>query len=337
MTVKEFFKGKAFKCILVLLCVLLVSGVLLSICWGFLEVTDEERFGRKIGKVYGGETVTATEQDLSGSNTKINDATIDKVWYVEEKNDYLVQVYSKGYGGNITCWVALSMDESKKNVSGVRKVILYQVADPAELTGNIGGEVYDKFTQDYTDGKEFSYGDKSSSEFIGTGASHSLTAICNCVNGSVTFIKAFASGEVIVDPFEGLTDTTLISKSKTTWSVEGTSVKYQITTTSNEGPSAFKINITVDATKKITAYEITHNGCEEDGDKSAEDYKNDMAPQALDLTGATLDDVNAYLNNDPAGSLSTGATRSNELCYHAAKFALANYDAILAKEAAENE
>ena len=85
MTVKQFFKGTAFKCIVVLMSVLLISGVLLAICWGFLEVTDDERFNRKIGAVYGGETVTAVEQDLSGKNTSVSGATIQKLWYIEEK------------------------------------------------------------------------------------------------------------------------------------------------------------------------------------------------------------------------------------------------------------
>lgn len=66
MTAKQFFKSTAFKCIAVLLSVLLVSGVLLAVAYGFLEVTDEERFSRKIGVMYGGEAVTATEQDISG-------------------------------------------------------------------------------------------------------------------------------------------------------------------------------------------------------------------------------------------------------------------------------
>ncbi|MGN1104909.1 MAG: hypothetical protein ACI4QI_08580 [Candidatus Coproplasma sp.] len=193
MTVKQFFKGKAFKSIVVLLCVLLVSGILLSVCWGFLEVTDEERFARKINAVYSGETVTAVEEDISDKTTSISGATIQNVWFIEEKSDYLVQAASRGYGGDIICWVAITVD-ADKNVTGIRKVIKYAVKDAAELIGNIGDEVYEKFATDYVDGKVFDYGTEGSSEQIKTGASHTLSAICNCVNGSVEFVKGLKGG-----------------------------------------------------------------------------------------------------------------------------------------------
>lgn len=193
MTVKSFFKGKAFKSIIVLMCVLLVSGILLSICWGFLEVTDEERFTRKINTMYSGEMVTPSEEDLSGKNTSVSGATIQNVWYITEKSDYIVQAASRGYGGDIICWVAVTVDEAQ-NVTGIRKVIKYAVKDSAELIGNIGDEVYEKFATDYVDGKIFDYGTKGESEFIETGASHTMSAICNCVNGSVEFVKTLKGG-----------------------------------------------------------------------------------------------------------------------------------------------
>ena len=193
MTAKQFFKGKAFKSIVVLLCVLLVSGILLSVCWGFLEVTDEERFARKIIAMYSGETVTATEEDISGKTTSVSGATIQNVWYIEEKSDYLVQAASRGYGGDIICWIAVTVD-TDKNVTGIRKVIKYAVKDSAELIGNIGDDLYAKFATEYEDGKVFGYGTKGESEFIETGASHTMSAICNCVNGSVEFVKSLKGG-----------------------------------------------------------------------------------------------------------------------------------------------
>ncbi len=53
MTVKQFFKSSTFKCLITLLCVLLVSGVFLTIMNSLLKVTDEERFARAINKIYG--------------------------------------------------------------------------------------------------------------------------------------------------------------------------------------------------------------------------------------------------------------------------------------------
>ena len=315
MTVKQFFKSTAFKCIAVLLCVLLVSGILLAIAWGFLEVTDEERFNRKIGAVYGGETVTATEQDISEKNTSIGGANIPKLWYIEENEDYLVQAASRGYGGDITCWISVEMQGS--NVVGIGKVLRYAVADAPELIGNIGEDVYELFSEEYTAGKIFSYGDKTSSEYISTGASYSLTAICNCVNGAVEFVKAYASGAEIVS-YEY---SELIDLNQTEWTVNGEDIEYKIITSASSDPDRFTFTIKVDGTKTITEYSIDVNG-------STGTYGNQMAQAAKDLTGKNLADVQGYLNN-AGGVLNTGATKSNERCYNAAAFALANYEKIL--------
>ena len=320
MTVKQFFKSNAFKCIAVLLSVLLVSGILLAIAWGFLEVTDEERFNRKIGVMYDGETVTSVEQDLSGKNVSVSGATVQKLWYIEEKQDYLVQAASRGNGGDVICWITIEMKDGQ-TVGGIGKVIVYAVADAAEYIGNIGADIYQKFSEDYTDGKIFTYGDKTSNEFISTGATFSLTAVCNCVNGAVEFVKAYASGAEITDPLEGYEYTSFIDGKKTNWTVSGEEITYTIITEANSPATSFTLTIKVDGTKTITAYSIDVNG-------STGSYGSQMAQAAKDLTGKSLADVQGYLNN-AGGVLNTGATKSNERCYNAAAFALANYDTII--------
>lgn len=319
MTVKQFFKSTAFKCIAVLLSVLLVSGILLAIAWGFLEVTDEERFNRKIGVMYDGETVTSVEQDLSGKNVSVSGATIQKLWYIEEEEDYLVQAASRGNGGDVICWITIDIQDGQ-TVGGIGKVIVYAVADAAEYIGNIGADVYKKFSEEYTDGKIFTYGDKTSNEFISTGATYSLTAVCNCVNGAVEFVKAYASGAEITDPLAGYEYTSFIDGTKTDWTVSGEEITYTIITTANSPATPFTLTIKVDGTKTITEYSYV--------DGSTESYGNQMAQAAKDLTGKSLADVQGYLSN-AGGVLNTGATRSNELCYNAAAFALANYETIL--------
>lgn len=320
MTVKQFFKSTAFKCIAVLTCVLLVSGVVLAIAWGFLEVTDEERFNRKIGVMYGGETVTSDEQDISEKNTSVSGANIQKLWYIEEKEDYLVQAASRGNGGDVICWITVEM-QSDTAVGGIGKVIVYSVADAAEYVNLIGEEVFEMFGEDYYDGKIFSYGDKSSSEYIGTGASISLTAICNCVNGAVEFVKSYASGQEIIS-YEY---SELIDLNSTEWTVSGEEITYKIVTAAGTDPDRFTFTIKVDATKTVTEYKIDKNG-------STGNYGNSMAEAAKDLTGKTLDEIVGFLANNPTGSLNTGATKSNERCYNAAAFALANYETILNSE-----
>ena len=107
MTAKQFFKSNVFKCLISLLCVLLVSGVFLAIANGFLEVTEEEMFKRQFNKqvsaVYDGRTVTPEAADISGQSTALSSSTIQKVWLIKEENDYLVQAEGKGgYNGNLT-------------------------------------------------------------------------------------------------------------------------------------------------------------------------------------------------------------------------------------------
>lgn len=327
MTVKQFFKSTAFKCIAVLLCVLLVSGVLLAIAWGFLEVTDDERFNRKISVVYGNEAVTATEQDISGKNTKVDDATIDKLWFINEKNEYLVQASSRGNGGNVTCWITVCMNDDA-TVKGIGKVILYDVEDKAEYVGYIGEEIYAKFATDYVDGKKFTYGDQSSDEFIKTNATSSLTAVCNDVNGAVEFVKAFAGGTEIVNPYADFQYTDFINLDKTRWTVSGEEISFNIVTKNNGPAEPFTISLKVNATGKISGYSIDVNGSTE-GPKG--DYADSMTT-AKDLNGKSLDDIKGYLALDDDVKddiINTNATRSNVLCYNAAAFALANYTACL--------
>lgn len=339
MTVKEFFKGKAFKCIIVLMCILLISGILLSVCWGFLEVTDEERFNRKIGSVYGGETVTAEAQDISDKNTSVSDATIQKVWLIKEKNDYLVQAASRGYGGDVTCWIAVSLNEDMKTVKGIRKVIKYAVGDSAELIGNIGEEIYEKFVTEYEDGKAFEYGTKGGDQYIETGATFTMSAICNCVNGSVSFIKAYAGGGSIVDPLEGFSYKDYINGDKTTWSVDGTDVSYTVVTKNYGAAGAFTVTLKVGADKTVKDYTVTVNGS-----TTKPDYASVMDASVLNGTlfnGKDLAYFTGIYGENMAytpvtgvegNTLVTGATnsaypsKSTYLCASAAAFALANYD-----------
>ena len=51
MTVKEFFKSKTFRCIVVLLCIALVSGGLLAIMNDLMHVSDAERGEGGGGKI----------------------------------------------------------------------------------------------------------------------------------------------------------------------------------------------------------------------------------------------------------------------------------------------
>lgn len=314
MTAKQFFKSTAFKCIAVLLSVLLVSGIILTLAYSLLKVDDEERFNRKISVVYDGDTVTSEEITLSG-NTSFYGATIEKQWYIQEKNDYLIQASARGNGGSVTCWVALNMTADRKSVVKISKVLVYSVGDPAEFLDHISADVYDKFIDDYYPGKEFSYGTKDDEEYIETGASYTMTAICKSVNAAIDY----AGG--VVDPYENFLYRELVDTKKLEMSVDGTTVNYTIVTTGNGHTEPFTIKVSVDEAKTIKAYEITHNG-------STEGYDTQMSEELKNLVGKNLDQVKALLNSVTTGA-SSGARLSNELCFNAAAFALANYDLAL--------
>ena len=78
MTVKQFLKSQAFKCIIVLLCIALVAGGLLSILNDLLSVSAEERTMRAIESVYGEqlnyETLTFDESELTNEYGSIDQA-----------------------------------------------------------------------------------------------------------------------------------------------------------------------------------------------------------------------------------------------------------------------
>ena len=216
MTVKEFFKSNAFKCIAALLCVLLVSGIFLTICYGFMEVTDGERLQRAVTSIYEGKEVTVYGLDENG-----NDAVIDssvskprglleksvtigsaevqqayKVVYTEngkEVLNYLVSSTGKGgyAGGSVTCWVALNIENGV--ISSIYKVQISQSAAQT-LMSDINGST---ILQDIADGYEAGINyvpNKAEGEYIVTGATMSSTAVCNAVNGALGYVGGLLGG-----------------------------------------------------------------------------------------------------------------------------------------------
>lgn len=89
-TVKGFFKSTSFKCIAVLLAIVLISGILLTICNSLFYVSEAERLQRVLSSVYGRE-VTATaialdqpniseyEIDVNGSTGNYGDSMAEEI------------------------------------------------------------------------------------------------------------------------------------------------------------------------------------------------------------------------------------------------------------------
>lgn len=133
MTVKQFFKSVTFKCIIVLSAILVICGAFLTVAFGFLEVTDGERLGRAVEKIYG-KTVdiygydndnlaivsTSDRQPVNilkkDEKVTIGQADISQAYLIAYEDggelvlEYLVQSKGKGgySGGSVTLWVALA-------------------------------------------------------------------------------------------------------------------------------------------------------------------------------------------------------------------------------------
>ena len=318
MTAKEFFKSTAFKCIAVLLSILLVCGILLTVFNSLFYVSAEEKLARAISKIYG-ETVTY-EVETVDSEILVTSAQVLEVYNITSethKDDYLLKVKGNGGygGGSVTCWIQVTAAEDGAVVkkitidSNVGQSYITKVTSGA-LGSLVNKQNKDDFTSFDTDG-------------IKTGASFSMNAISNAANAALTYVNAIG-GEF--PEFYGYQYNDYLDDA-TTVAVSGTTVEYSIVT---KGEIYGKFNITihvapVDGVKKITQYEITQNGSSVMPDKN---YGEDMSPQALDLNGKTLEDIQGYISED-SGVLHTGATISNKHCYYAAAFALANYDKAL--------
>ena len=110
-SVKEFFKSTSFKCIAVLLAIVLVCGILLTICNSLFKVTDQERFDRVISQIYG-KPVSTEEVELDELETKFDNGTINSAYKVKDDGNYLVNTTGKGGfrdgAGTVTLWTVIA-------------------------------------------------------------------------------------------------------------------------------------------------------------------------------------------------------------------------------------
>ncbi len=185
MTVKQFFKSQAFKCIIVLLVIALVAGGLLAILNDVLYVTEEERTMRAIEKVYGKE-MNYQEKEYS-SDQLVNDyGTLSKVYLLENGN-YLVQATGgEGYkGGTITVWVVLTARDGA--FGGIEKVVL-ESYEKQTLMSKLTYDVYSAHNDEITGDVYFTTGGDGIKVLI-SGATYSTNALNNAVDCALQFAR----------------------------------------------------------------------------------------------------------------------------------------------------
>lgn len=165
MTVKQFLKSKAFKCVIVLMCIALVSGALLSICNDLLSVSDEERVLRTIKKIYGKEV--AYEEVEAEYNTEIG--RIDNIYKLDDGNYLVKSTGFDGYQkGTVSVWLVAKYEEG-----------VYVGIDDVSIAGNEKQTLMSKFTSGVLSGYE---GKEEDFNIVVGGATYSSRALNNAVN-----------------------------------------------------------------------------------------------------------------------------------------------------------
>lgn len=173
MTCKEFLKSKTLKCILVLLCIALVSGALLSIMNDLLKVSDEERVMRTIKSIYGEEIgYTEVIADYSTEEGKI-----ENVFRLADDNYLIKSTGFDGYQkGTVSVWLVAEFEaDSYKGINNV------SIADYEKQT------LMSKFNDNVL--KKFSGSGKEGFDVVVSGATLSSRALNNAVNTAVSYIS----------------------------------------------------------------------------------------------------------------------------------------------------
>jgi hypothetical protein len=341
MSVKSFFKSTAFKCIVVLLAIVIVCGAFLTICNSLFYVTDAERTNRAIAKIYG-KDVNVENVEVPADKATQGDATIVGAYKNTEDGNYIIASKGSGgyQGGTITCYVVVEMSGS--SISGVGNVVVssYDSSQTqiAEITSS--SSFLNSFSAGYKADIEY-----TTDNFVVTGSSKSSNAVCNAVNGALSFVKTAVLGQsASSNPYDEFAYTKYINVSKdsntseyyTTYTVEGTEVNYHVTTRRNLEPSAFEMDIVVEKTgdnATIKSYTITKEGTNLTTIVMYDGIENLLigktAAEILAIIG-TAD--GSYDGASISGIVQTSATQSNFLCLYAGLFAVANYDVAISAQ-----
>ena len=353
-SVKEFFKSTAFKCIAVLLIIVLVSGILLTFCNALFYVSDQDKLDRVLSNIYG-ESVETTPFEKEDMVVEFDNGTINSAYQVTDSSDYIINSSGTGgFYGKVTCWVVVEVKDNA--VSGIRRVVLESADNDKEYTSHISEDKYNYFSDSFSE-EGFTVNDwKNDSLHGGATPTSTMKAIVNSVNTALEFVRTQVLGEAVgPNPYENFSYTDYIDTKQTTYTIADGVITYDLWTTAygNPGAGAFHIIITVGADKTITSYSIEYNG-------STGGYEAGMSDQIYDpdgedgllFIGHNAEEIRAMFVETPTGSegefvkddlvddtLASGATNpgnstnagySNFLCIYAALYATTSYDAYIA-------
>ncbi|MCD8200781.1 MAG: hypothetical protein LUD47_01735 [Clostridia bacterium] len=338
---KSFVHTTAFKCIVVLLIIVIVCGVFLTICNALFYVSDQERTDRAAKKIYGEEVTTVTEE--VNKDLDVGNATINLVYTIEEyPDDYLINVTGKGgySGGTVTCYVVITVTDGEISVGNIsvsentsQSLISNVKSGYLEGFSELYGNEVDETDEYYmlwseTDGFYVKKPGSVNGAHLTTGATYTMQAICNAVNGAVSYVEQeYLNIEKEATQYDDYLYIDYINTSKTKHSVDGSTVTFTVVTSGYINASPFTVEIVVDESETIVSFTILDDGSSQamsEGDKAAMETK---------YIGLTLDGVLECVTSEGVliknSTLYTGATESGTLVANAALFALANYETAL--------
>lgn len=326
MTAKQFFKSTAFKCIAVLLSILLVCGILLTIFNSLFYVSAEEKFDRAVKKIYGKSVETEKVVLTDDMKVKFSSSTIEEVYKVKDDGNYLIKSCGKqGFGGDVTCWVVVRMSDGGESVLGAGNIAIDKAAGESYVSKIDSSELAQFSKIEYTDGFQYELG-LGGKDYIKTGASYTMRAISNAVNGAIEFVNVnILGGEIEPSPYENFlyTEYIDIDKDKTTHTVTETEIRFTITTLTNIKAPAANVNVSVSrSTGKITQFSANANNTYGEVYKY---FNTLMVGKGKDEILTLLGTDGNYNKDSIDGSLKTGATQTNFLIAYAGLFATANY------------
>ena len=193
------FNNIWFRCIFVLLAVIICSGGLIAVLSDVLYVSPEVRTKRALIKIYGEEKPYSVALDVDSTDGAINSpleyekGRIEKIYLIDKENetdgeyDYVFK--STGYegykSGNVTVWIKVSVNGGNKRIS---KVILESYTKQT-LMSKLGNGYYDTFLTDVTDGFFTADKDGEGVKNVVAGATKSATAGVNAVNCVIAYLE----------------------------------------------------------------------------------------------------------------------------------------------------
>lgn len=187
MKIKDFFRSVTFKCIVVLSCIAVCSGAILSLLNDLLYVSDAEILQRAINKIYNEEPVIVKEEiDLSSLSTKNEYGTINVV-YEMDNGHYLVNATGTGgyKNGTVTVYTAFTVENDA--LTGIYKIVVSDNQNQSYIS-NIDAAYLAKYvnsTEVVQDGGYFT----TDSGYMVTGATQVSNATNNAVNAGLYFMR----------------------------------------------------------------------------------------------------------------------------------------------------